>query len=55
MDRADVRLSSPDSIHHALCDDGLIVAVYNDEDQDPVVCAATKGWIHDLEGFAEEG
>lgn len=54
-DRVDARLSSPDSIRQALGDDGLIAAVYNAENQEPVACAATKRWIHDLEGFAEEG
>jgi hypothetical protein len=51
----DPRLSSPESIHQALGDDGMIAAVYNAAAQEPVACAATKRWLHDLEGFAEEG
>ena len=50
----DPRLSSPESIHLALGEDGLIAAVYNAAAQEPVACAATKRWLHDLEGFAEE-
>jgi hypothetical protein len=51
----DERLASPESIHQALGEDGLIAAVYNAEAQEPVACAATKRWLHDLEGFSEEG
>lgn len=49
------RLSSPDSIHHALGDDGLFAVVYDPGTQTPVACAATKRWEADLEGYAEEG
>ena len=49
------RLSSADSIHQALGDDGLFAVVYDPDEQRPVACAATKRWGTDLEGFAEEG
>jgi hypothetical protein len=49
------RLSSPDSIHHSLGEDGLFAVVYDPDTQIPVACAATKRWTADLEGYAEEG
>ncbi|KAF2630837.1 hypothetical protein BU25DRAFT_408114 [Macroventuria anomochaeta] len=47
------RLSSPDSIHQALGDDGLFAVVNDPATQRPVACAATKRWKADLKGFAE--
>lgn len=52
---SDARLSSPESVHQALGADGMIAAIYDTNAQGPVACAATKRWLHDLEGFAEEG
>ncbi|KAF9692356.1 hypothetical protein EKO04_009441 [Ascochyta lentis] len=49
------RLSSPESIHQALGDDGLFAVLYNLDVQRPIACAATKRWDTDLEGYAEKG
>lgn len=49
------RLSSPNAIHQALGEDGLVEVVYTVVTQEPVACAATKRWKSDLEDFAEDG
>ena len=49
------RLSSDNSIHQALGDDGLFAVIYDPDTRTPVACAATKRWHADLESFAEQG